>query len=203
MNWVDYFILAVVAISALISLVRGFVREVISIVVWVAAFWLAIRFAQPASAWLAPYIDSPTLQMVGAFAILFVGTLLVGALINYLAGLLVGSTGLSGTDRALGVVFGAGRGLVIVAALMLLLGLTHMPRERWWQESVLVGSLQPLVCRIGVAEWMSSFVVYTPVAHGLPVATGKPAQSYWADFCGNGVDAGALGERNALSDSGN
>ncbi len=203
MNWVDYIILAIVAISALISLVRGFVREVISIVVWVAAFWLAIEFARPLSGWLAPYIDSPTLQLVGAFAILFVGTLLAGALVNYLAGLLVGTTGLSGTDRALGVVFGAARGVLIVAVLMLLLGLTHVPREPWWQESVLVRGLQPLVCQVGVGEWMNGLVVYTPVAHGLPVAAGKPAQTYWAEFCGHAAQPGPVDPQSVTRDPGN
>lgn len=189
MNWVDYVILAIIAISALISLVRGFVREVISILVWIAAFWLAILFARPLSGSLSRYIDSPTLQVAAAFTVIFVGTLLVGALVNYLAGLLVGKTGLSGTDRALGVVFGAGRGLIIVALLILALGLTSVPRERWWSESVMVEHLQPAVCRFGVSEWLGDFVVYTPVAQGGGIMPGRPAPAYWREFCGG--DAGS------------
>lgn len=182
MNWVDYVILAIIAISALISLVRGFVREVISILVWIAAFWLAILFARPLAAVLVDYIESPTLQVVVSFTVIFVGTLLVGALVNYLAGFLVGKTGLSGTDRALGVVFGAGRGLIIVALLVLALGLTTMPREAWWRQSVLIGYLQPMVCRVGVSEWLADFVVYTPVVQGAD--SGRPAADYWREFCG-------------------
>lgn len=184
MNWVDYVILAIIAVSALISLVRGFVREVISIVVWIAAFWLAILFARPLAGTLAHYIESPSLQVVVAFAAIFVGTLLIGALVNYVAGLLVGKTGLSGTDRALGVVFGGARGLIIVALLMLALGLTRVPQETWWRESAIVGYLQPTVCRLGVGEWLGDWTVYTPVTTGGQAADGRAAADYWQRFCG-------------------
>lgn len=183
MNWADYLIIGIIAISALISLVRGFVREAISIVVWVAAFWLAIAFARPFSGLLARYIESAMLQVVVAFAVIFVGTLLLGALVGFLAGLLVGKTGLTGTDRVIGVVFGAGRGLILSALLILALGLTRVPQEGWWRQSVMINWLQPLVCEFAVGEWMRSFTVYTPVVQGVPVATGTPARDYWGDFC--------------------
>src|SRR5690625_2088116 len=121
MNWVDYTILAIIAISVLISLVRGFVREVLSIVVWIGAFWLAIRFAMPLSAYLEAYIATPVLRIGVAFVVVFVGTLLVGAVLNHLAGQLVGRTGFSGTDRALGGVFRGARRVLFVAAVGLLL----------------------------------------------------------------------------------
>lgn len=188
MNWVDYVILAIISISALISLMRGFVREVVSILVWIAAFTLAILFARPMAGQLSGYIDSPTLQVVTAFAVIFIATLLIGALVNYLAGQLVGRTGLTGTDRALGVVFGAGRGLLIVAALILALGLTSAPREGWWQASVVVGYLQPAMCRLGVSEWLDGLMVYAPVAQG--EAAGRPAHDYWRGFCASAPASG-------------
>lgn len=183
MNWVDYLIIAIIAISALISLVRGFVREVLSIVVWVAAFWLAVTFARPLAGLLSNYIASATLQIATAFAVIFIGTLLLGAVVNFLAGQLVGRTGLSGTDRAIGVVFGAGRGLILTALLILALGLTRVPQESWWRQSVLIGWLQPMVCEFAVGEWMRGFTVYTPVSQGLPAARGRSATEYWGEFC--------------------
>ncbi|HEX5513446.1 MAG TPA: CvpA family protein [Gammaproteobacteria bacterium] len=183
MNWADYLIIAIIAVSALISLVRGFVREVLSIVVWVAAFWLAIVFARPFASLLSRYIESPMLQVVAAFAVIFVGTLLVGAIVGFFGGLLVDKTGLTGTDRAIGVVFGAARGLILTALLILVLGLTRMPQEAWWRQSTMINWLQPLVCEFAVGEWMRGFTVYTPVTQGVSVAPGRPARDYWADFC--------------------
>lgn len=183
MNWLDYAILAVLALSALISLVRGFVREVLSLAVWIAAFWIGIRFSEPLSVHLVDYIASPSLRLGAAFAGLFVVTLLLGALLNYLAGQLVGRTGLTGTDRFIGVFFGVARGLVVVAILMLAAGLTALPRESWWQESVLVDQMQPWVCRIGVQEWLEGRTVYAPLENNMPVVEGTPAPEYWQDFC--------------------
>ncbi|MEX0730882.1 MAG: CvpA family protein [Aquisalimonadaceae bacterium] len=184
MNWLDYAILAVIGLSALISLVRGFVREVLSLIVWVAAFWIGIRFSEPLSAYLVDYIASPSIRLGAAFAALFVVTLLLGALVNYLAGQLVGRTGLTGTDRFIGVFFGIARGVVVVAILMLAAGLTALPREIWWQESLLVEQMQPWVCRVGVRDWMDGRTVYAPLGNGAAVAEGTPAPEYWQDFCG-------------------
>src|SRR5690606_22163984 len=189
MNWADYLILAIIAISALISLVRGFVREVISIVTWIAAFWLAIVFARPFAGVLARYIDSPLLQLITAFALIFVATLLAGAIIGYLAGQLVGKTGLTGTDRAVGMLFGAGRGLILVALLILALGLTRLPQEQWWRQSLVIGQLQPWVCEVAASEWMRGLTVYAPVSpQGVPMAVGRSAADYWSDFCDSAGD---------------
>lgn len=194
MNWADYLIIGIIAISALISLVRGFVREVVSIVVWIAAFWLAIVFARPFSSLLSRYIESAMLQVVIAFAVIFIGTLLLGALVGFLGGQLVGRTGLTGTDRSIGVIFGAARGLILAALLILALGLTRMPEESWWRQSILIGWMQPLVCEFAVGEWMRNFTVYTPLAQDVPVATGTPARDYWGDFC-SGVETLSLADR--------
>jgi membrane protein required for colicin V production len=183
MNWVDYLLIAIIGASALISLVRGFVRELISIVVWIAAFWLAIVFARPLADALSHTIESTTLRIAVAFAAVFIGTLLVGALVGFLAGLLVDKTGLTGTDRTIGIVFGAARGLILTALLILALGLTWMPQEHWWRRSLMIGWLQPLVCELAVGEWMRGFTVYTPVVQGVPVVTGRPASGYWGEFC--------------------
>lgn len=184
MNWVDYAILAVIAISVLISLVRGFVREVISIGIWIAAIWLSIRFAGALSPHLAGFIESHSIRIGVAFVIIFVGTLLVGAVVNYLAGELVGRTGLTGTDRMIGMLFGAARGVLLVALVVLLLGLTSVPRESWWRESVLVAHIQPWVCRVGVEDWLAGIKVYTPLVQDSVSASGTPAPMYWREFCG-------------------
>lgn len=183
MNWLDYAILAIIALSALISLIRGFVREVVSLVVWVAAFWIGIRYSGEVSVYFTDTIASPTLRLGLAFVLLFVVTLIVGALINYAAGQFVGRTGLTGTDRYIGVIFGIARGGVVVGVLVLAAGLTALPREPWWQESLLTGQFQPWVCEIGVREWLDEMMVYAPLADESQLE-GTPAPDYWDEFCG-------------------
>ncbi len=138
MNWADWVILAVIVVSSLISLKRGFVKEALSLATWIAAFVVARLFTDNMSALLAGYIDTPSARVVAAFVLLFVATLFAGALINNLIGLLVRATGLSGTDRVLGMVFGIARGGVLVVVLVALLGLTPVIQDRWWQQSTLI-----------------------------------------------------------------
>ena len=138
MGWFDIAILGVILLSALISLVRGFVKESISLATWLAAGFIALTYYLVLADILASYIESPTISQAAAFAILFISTLVIGAIINYMVSQLVNKTGLSGTDKMLGIIFGAARGVLIVSMVVLFAGLTPMPQEAWWQESVLV-----------------------------------------------------------------
>ncbi|MFP4080175.1 MAG: CvpA family protein [Ectothiorhodospira sp.] len=135
MIWIDIAILAVITLSAVISLFRGFVKEAISLATWVLAFVLALSQGAPLGELLPLGVEDPTLQAVIGFAILFVLALIAGGVVNVLAGQLVKRTGLSGTDRSIGMVFGLARGVAIVAVLVLLAGLTVMPEEPWWEAS--------------------------------------------------------------------
>jgi membrane protein required for colicin V production len=144
MNWADIAILSVIGISAVISLFRGFVREVLSLVAWVLAFWVAISFTTQATGLLVDYIQIESVRYVVAFIGLFVGSLLLVGIINHLIAKIMDKTGLSGTDRMLGVVFGVVRGVAIVGLLVFLVGLTRVPRDPWWNESTLMGHFQEL-----------------------------------------------------------
>ncbi len=149
MQWIDIIILSIIGISAVISLVRGFVKEALSLVGWMAAIWVALTYSDVLADLTTNYISTPSIRFVAAFTFLFVVTLLLSSLINFLASQLVKKTGLSGTDRMIGVVFGVARGGVVVAMLVLLAGLTPLPHDPWWQESMLVGHFQEMV------GWMS------------------------------------------------
>ena len=115
MVWVDFVIPVIITISAGISLARGFVREALSLVGWVAAFWVALRFSNSLAELFLSSITIPSLRIVIAFTILFVLTLILSALINHLASHLVDKTGLTGTDRLIGMIFGIARGGVLIA----------------------------------------------------------------------------------------
>lgn len=144
MAWLDVVIITIVLLSALISLARGFVKEAFSLAIWVLAFWISWSFFRDLEVPLREWIGSPTARLGIAFALLMIVTLMVGGLVNYLVIQLVERTGMSGTDRLVGMVFGAARGILLVAVLVLLAGLTTLPREGWWIESTLVGYFEEL-----------------------------------------------------------
>ncbi|MDF2182956.1 CvpA family protein [Neptuniibacter sp. CAU 1671] len=138
MNWADWTILVIIAISSLISLKRGFVREALSLLTWISAFIVARLFSQSLDVVLQPYIETPSVRWGAAFAILFIATLVIGALLNKLISMLVDATGLSGTDRVLGIGFGAARGGLIVVVLVALVRMSPAINDPWWQESQLI-----------------------------------------------------------------
>ena len=137
MNLADGAILFLIAVSALLSVRRGFTREAFSLATWVAAFIVARLFGPGLELLLEPSIETPSVRVAVAFGVLFAATLIVGALVNHLLGEMVRVVGLSGTDRMFGMVFGAVRGLVIVLVLVVL-GHPVFSEDPWWRESVLV-----------------------------------------------------------------
>ena len=152
MIWIDFVLLGIIGISMLLSLWRGFVKEAVSLASWIAALWVAMLFFHDLSTWLGRWIDTPSIRDVLGFGILFIATVLIGGMIGYLAGQLVSKTGLSATDRALGMVFGIARGIVIVAVMVMLAGLTTLPQDPWWRESLLLAHFQD------VAIWLRGFL---------------------------------------------
>ena len=152
MNWFDYGVLVVVGVSALISLTRGFVREALALAAWVLSIWVAVSFSRPLAVMLDSFISTPSVRLIAAFLLLFAGTLLVVSIINMLAVKLVKSTGLTGTDRAIGILFGMVRGVFIVVVLVFLAGLTPLPQDAWWNDSLFMPHLQAL------AIWLRDFL---------------------------------------------
>jgi membrane protein required for colicin V production len=138
-NWADWTILAILGVSCLISLMRGFVREALSLASWLAASFVAITFHDPFASVLARWVETPSIRAVLAYAALFIGTLLIGTLINYLIGSLLRSAGLGGFDRILGLAFGLARGLLIVLAIVILLPMAlPVNQDAWWRQSALI-----------------------------------------------------------------
>ncbi|ABM00353.1 MULTISPECIES: CvpA family protein [Shewanella] len=138
MVWIDYAIIFIIGLSTLISLIRGFAKEAMSLLVWFAAFFVASQFYEDLAVHLTQLQDEMLRNGV-AIAILFVTTLILGALVNYILGQLVAKTGLSGTDRLLGLCFGALRGALIVSAILFFMdAFTGAPNTPWWKESRLV-----------------------------------------------------------------
>lgn len=160
-NWVDYAIIGVVILSMVISLVRGFVREALSLATWISAIWIGIHFSGMASQWLEPYITASALRMVAAFFVLFALALLAGSILSFVLVQFIQKTGLSGTDRSLGVIFGLGRGFIIVAIGLLMGNMMFPPGSSGDEPSVFAQSrLAPEFSPI--MNWLKEFLPQAP-----------------------------------------
>lgn len=139
MQWVDWAILIIIGLSAGVSLLRGFVREALSLAGWIIAFFVAKGFYQAFSVLLESHIQTPSLRLAVSWATLFFLTLTATGLINYIIGQLVEKAGLSGMDRFMGMAFGALRGVLVVSfAAIALRAFTPVAQDPWWKQSQLI-----------------------------------------------------------------
>jgi membrane protein required for colicin V production len=152
MNWTDYIIIGIIALSVLIGLWRGLISEVLALAIWIVAFWFAWTFGPTVAAHFDPMIKLPSVRIIVGYGLCFVVVLILGALVRFAISRLVESTGLSGTDRLLGTVFGFLRGVLLVALLVFLVGFTAFTRDPWWRESMLLPQFQR------VASWLEQRV---------------------------------------------
>lgn len=154
MTVVDWGIIVVIVISMLMSMRHGFVREAISLGTWVAAIVIARLFAENFSVLLEAQIDTPSLRLGASYIILFVGTLIVGGMVNYLVGEFVEMTGLTGTDRFLGMLFGLARGAIVV--LLIVAGLHYLAPVKdddWYAQSKLIPPIVGVVEQVAPIVW--------------------------------------------------
>jgi membrane protein required for colicin V production len=135
---VDNIIIGLIVVSVLIGMFRGFVPEVMSIAVWVAAIWLAGQYADVVAVRLADRIESPTLLLWLSRGIVFIGVLLAGGVATAIVSMVVKMTGLSGTDRLLGMAFGLVRGVLVFGVLVTFARVLELEQEPWWQDSKLI-----------------------------------------------------------------
>lgn len=152
LTYADYAILGIVVLSTLISLMRGFVKEALSLATWIIAFVIAFQFSESLAQILAPYIATPSLRVIVSFSGLFIATLILGALVNFLFSRLIVSSGLGGTDKSLGMIFGLIRGILLVAVMLSLLTLTAFTQDQWWVNSVFIPHFKPLIV------WLKGFL---------------------------------------------
>ncbi len=143
MTIADYVILAVILLSGLIGLFRGFFREALSLASWLIAAYVAFVLGPILAENLSEYVSTPSVRLAASYAALFLGVLIVGAVINYFVGKLVKSSGFAGTDKMLGLVFGAGRGVVIVLIFILLASVTVVSKDPWYQSSTVIEYFSP------------------------------------------------------------
>jgi len=164
MNWADWAIVIVLTLSSVISLARGFIKEAMSLVIWVVALVVANVFSHRLEVFLVNTISTPSLRAMTAFLLVFIGVLLLGALLNFLIGLIVKATGLSGTDRLFGMLFGFVRGLLIVMIFLIYVpNYVPIKKDSWFQESQLIPYFSPYEAAVkngldSVTAWVVSLL---------------------------------------------
>ena len=139
MNWADWLIIFILVVSGLISLKRGFIKEAMSLVVWVIAFIAATWAKEPLADLFASWVDALSVRHLLAFILVFIVVLILGGVVNYLLGRCVDMTGLKSTDRFFGVLFGLVRGaLVVIIVIVYLPRVLPVHHDAWWRESLLI-----------------------------------------------------------------
>jgi membrane protein required for colicin V production len=150
-NWADYTILVVLGLSVVMGLWRGLIAEVLAVGCWVAAFWVAWLFGEALSEKFTG-VSLPSVRLALGYAACFFGVLVVGTILAFVMRKLIAGSGLTGTDRLLGMMFGLARGVLLVMLAVLIFGLTPLPRDAWWHESRLLPSFQ------AGAEWLGTLL---------------------------------------------
>lgn len=152
----DYAVLIIIGSSVVLSVMRGFAREVLALAGWIIAFLTANALSGLVSDWFAPLIRDGSLRALAAFASVFVVTLILVSVLAMAVSRLLRSAGLGLEDRLLGGFFGFARGILIVLTLVLLSGLTALPRQRAWSEAMLSPPLEALAA--AMKPWLPQAV---------------------------------------------
>jgi len=157
MIWVDWCILALIAASALVGALRGFVREAFGLATWALAFFLAWRFSTPVAAALERYIATPPLREAVSYCGLFLVGLLIGGVGTSSLVDAIRNSRFSSADRTLGAGLGLIRGLLIVTIFVLFARMTAVVHDPWWTQSMLIARFEPLADGLGLLlprRWM-------------------------------------------------
>ena len=152
MNAFDWTIVAVVAMSILFAFSRGVTRELIALVTWVLGFVAAVTLTPLLGGMLPEIGNNPVLRYLVAFVAVFIGCLVLGALVAWPLAGVIHKAGLGFVDRFLGAIFGVARGVVLVVAFVLVAGLTTLPRLNWWQNAALAPPLA--VAALSLKPWL-------------------------------------------------
>lgn len=150
--WIDIAIIAIIALSIITGLIRGFVKELMALSIWALAIWAAYSYANQLDPWLQTYISEPTARKLTAYVLVVLGVLFAGSVVNALLSFILKQSGLSGTDRLLGMGFGFIRGVFLVALIMAVVKLTSLPYEMYAQNSKLYARFDPIV------SWLSNLM---------------------------------------------
>lgn len=144
MTGFDYVVLVVMGLSVLLAVLRGGVSEMVSLGAWVLAFWLAQHYSPALAALLPPEVPGPELRLIAGFVGIFLGVWFVSAIVRLTLSQFIRAVGLGPLDRLMGALFGLARGLIIVLALVIVCGMTPLPRQPIWRNAMFSPPLEAL-----------------------------------------------------------
>lgn len=145
MTYFDYAVIAIIGLSVLVSMMRGAVKEMLAILGWIAAFYVAKAYSPLLATFLPEGIPTEALKTLIAFVILLIAVLFLNGLLTMAISGVISKVGLGWVNRFLGMLFGFAKGLLISCVLVLLAGLTSLPKEQMWTDAVLSEPLEMLV----------------------------------------------------------
>ena len=151
-NYIDIGIVVIILITALIGFMRGLVWMAIFLATWTAAILLAIKYKDALAAELPIKLGSEVAQTGLAALLIFLGVLILGAIINFLFSKAISAIGLGAFDRILGTGLGIALGALAITLLTMLLGITELPRQDVWTESKFIPKFQE------GAEWIKTLI---------------------------------------------
>lgn len=148
----DYAVLTIVGLSVIFSVMRGMVKEVLSILGWVAAFYVGRTYTNQLLPMMPADIPTESLRILAAFLVLFLATLLLSTLLAIAISAVFKKIGLGWLNRLLGAFFGVFRGLLIICILVFLAGLTELPKDARWKNAMFSSPIEALV--ISMLPWL-------------------------------------------------
>lgn len=138
MTVVDILLGIIVLVSVLVAAARGFIRELVALIFWIAALWAAWMFAPLVEPYLGGLLAGPQVRVWAGRLIVFVAVLSIGAVVGFVVGLLARGSGLGGLDRLMGMMFGLVRAAALLGLLAICGELVHLNQESWWHRSILM-----------------------------------------------------------------
>ena len=138
MPWFDITFLIILLVSTVFGLVRGFAKDAISLAAWILAFIVAITLADKFALILPESIVNPRLRVGVSIAVLFLATLIMGTIANFLLAGFINLVKMQSIDRGMGAIFGLVRGVIIICFLVVLGTYIGLNEAVWWDNSTLV-----------------------------------------------------------------
>jgi membrane protein required for colicin V production len=168
----DLVILVIVAVSVFTGLFRGFIKELFALGIWFLALWSGSHFSSFGAEYLKPWINQTELRLLASFVVIMVAVLIVGGLFSSLLAFLISRSGLSGTDRLLGMLFGFGRAVFIISLLIVVAKLSGFPEKQYTTQSKLYAEFTPVVnCLASFAPgWLEKIKSLDNSSHDMAIA---------------------------------
>lgn len=159
MTWLDYTLTIIVAVSVLLGFWRGFVKEVVSLLIWVIVFGLSLWFAPTVADHMSFFSHRVSVQYGAAFVVLSLGALVVGIVLHLLFMALVDQAEFSFTNRLMGGIFGLVRGMLFAIVLVIVLAIAGFSQSPGWKNARVL----PYV--LTAARWTQEMVMQSLPDH--------------------------------------